>query len=126
MNTYAHINTQGAAINLFMPDWSGGQLAQSALLYKRMAYAATVNTMRNMKIAIKNKSMLQPLMFGLGTYWSGEALIGLYDKLFGQSMPKENSSEFDNWLNEVVFDLENFRTNFKGNDKGTTETIPSE
>ena len=95
MNTYAHINTQGAAINLFMPDWSGGQLAQSALLYKRMAYAATVNTMRNMKIAIKNKSMLQPLMFGLGTYWSGEALIGLYDKLFGQSMPKENSSEFE-------------------------------
>ena len=38
----------------------------------------------------------------------------------------ENSSEFDNWLNEVVFDLENFRTNFKGKDKGTTETIPSE
>ena len=38
----------------------------------------------------------------------------------------ENSSEFDNWLNEVVFDLENFRTNFKGNDKGTTESIPSE
>ena len=23
----------------------------------------------------------------------------------------ENSSEFDNWLNEVVFDLENFRSN---------------
>ena len=38
----------------------------------------------------------------------------------------ENSTEFDNWLNEVVFDLENFRTNFKGNDKGTTESIPSE
>ena len=29
----------------------------------------------------------------------------------------ENSSEFDNWLNEVVFDLENFRTNFKGDRK---------
>ena len=26
----------------------------------------------------------------------------------------ENSSEFDNWLNEVVFDLENFRTKIKG------------
>ena len=38
----------------------------------------------------------------------------------------ENSSEFDNWLNEVVFDLENFRTNFKGNDKGTPEVLPSE
>tara|TARA_B100001094_G_scaffold315110_1_gene354739 strand:+ start:342 stop:791 length:450 start_codon:yes stop_codon:yes gene_type:complete len=38
----------------------------------------------------------------------------------------ENSSEFDNWLNEVVFDLENFRTNFKGNDKGTPEVLSSE
>jgi len=38
----------------------------------------------------------------------------------------ENSSEFDNWLNEVVFDLENFRTNFKGKDKGTPESIPAE
>ena len=26
----------------------------------------------------------------------------------------ENSSEFDNWLNEVVFDLENFRSEEQG------------
>ena len=32
----------------------------------------------------------------------------------------ENSSEFDNWLNEVVFDLENFRSKEHG--KGTKET----
>ena len=31
----------------------------------------------------------------------------------------ENSSEFDNWLNEVVFDLENFRSKEHG--KGTKE-----
>ena len=95
MNTYAHVNTQGAAINLFMPDWAGGELAQSALLYKRMAYAATANTMRNLKIAAQNKSLLQPIMFGLGTYFSGEALLFLYDKLLGQSMPKENSDEWN-------------------------------
>ena len=35
----------------------------------------------------------------------------------------ENSTEFDNWLNEVVFDLENFRTNFKGKDKEQTKDI---
>jgi hypothetical protein len=35
----------------------------------------------------------------------------------------ENSSEFDNWLNEVVFDLENFRTGSKTKDTGETETI---
>ena len=32
----------------------------------------------------------------------------------------ENSSEFDNWLNEVVFDLENFRSQVK--DKAKKET----
>ena len=29
----------------------------------------------------------------------------------------ENSSEFDNWLNEVVFDLDNFRTVEQGDNK---------
>ena len=36
----------------------------------------------------------------------------------------ENSSEFDNWLNEVVFDLENFRTDFKGKNKGKANPTP--
>ena len=57
MHTYAHINTQGAAMNLFMPARAGKPLAQSALLYKRMAYAATVNTTRNLNIALKNKNL---------------------------------------------------------------------
>ena len=36
----------------------------------------------------------------------------------------ENSSEFDNWLNEVVFELENFRSGVKREDKEQTETVP--
>ena len=94
MNTYAHINTQGAAINVFMPDWARSEVAQSALLYKRMAYAATANTARNMKIAFQNKSLFQPIAFGLGTYLSGEAMLGFYNYFYGQTMPKENSNEF--------------------------------
>ena len=38
----------------------------------------------------------------------------------------ENSSEFDNWLNEVVFDLENFRSEKSEESTKTSETIPSE
>ena len=34
----------------------------------------------------------------------------------------ENSTEFDNWLNEVVFDLENFRS--KEPKKVTQKTNP--
>ena len=36
----------------------------------------------------------------------------------------ENSSEFDNWLNEVVFDLENFRSKQQTDSSGETESIP--
>ena len=35
----------------------------------------------------------------------------------------ENSSEFDNWLNEVVFDLENFRNEEQRKTIQKTETI---
>ena len=34
----------------------------------------------------------------------------------------ENSNEFDNWLNEVVFDLDNFRTGIKKHNKGETNS----
>ena len=36
----------------------------------------------------------------------------------------ENSSEFDNWLNEVVFDLEHFRSAEQAKAKGQTRAIP--
>ena len=36
----------------------------------------------------------------------------------------ENSSEFDNWLNEVVFDLDNFRTAEQAKNKGQTRPVP--
>ena len=35
----------------------------------------------------------------------------------------ENSSEFDNWLNEVVFDLENFRSKQPGKSKKASGTV---
>ena len=36
----------------------------------------------------------------------------------------ENSSEFDNWLNEVVFDLDNFRTASKRRDTEEVRELP--
>ena len=36
----------------------------------------------------------------------------------------ENSSEFDNWLNEVVFDLDNFRSQVKKEDSKKTDGVP--
>ena len=72
--------------------------------------------------------------------WKGLTLAHLETLILidteGQDMSKEveyseenaevlvsQSAEFDTWLNEVVFDLENFRTNFKGKDKEQTKDI---
>ena len=38
----------------------------------------------------------------------------------------ENSGEFDNWLNEVVFDLENFRSRQQNENKGQTNAVSEE
>jgi len=38
----------------------------------------------------------------------------------------ENSSEFDNWLNEVVFDLDNFRSAEQRETKKQAGSIPEE
>ena len=37
----------------------------------------------------------------------------------------ENSNEFDNWLNEVVFDLDHFRTSEQGKTKEKTRPVPT-
>ena len=37
----------------------------------------------------------------------------------------ENSNEFDNWLNEVVFDLENFRSAEQAKAKGQARAVSS-
>ena len=38
----------------------------------------------------------------------------------------ENSSEFDNWLNEVVFDLDNFRSQKSEEDTKEVGSIPGQ
>ena len=38
----------------------------------------------------------------------------------------ENSGEFDNWLNEVVFDLENFRSRQQNENKGQANAVSEE
>ena len=72
--------------------------------------------------------------------WKGLKLMYLEDLLLvdlkGQDAEKEldynsdnaeqlveNSNEFDNWLNEVVFDLDNFRTSSERKNTGETGDI---
>ena len=75
--------------------------------------------------------------------WKGLTLAHLETLLLvdteGQDMSKEiecskenaevlvsESQEFDTWLNEVVFDLENFRSGSEGKDIPTTKAVPGQ
>lgn len=94
MDAMAHVKTQGASVSLFMPEWADNKFLRPLTLFKRMAYASTNNSLKNFKLAYKNGNMVKMGMHMLGPYLTGTALISLYDALFDQKPPTENS---DGW-----------------------------
>jgi hypothetical protein len=91
MNTMAHIKTQGASVSYFMPEWADNKYLRPMTLFKRMAYASTTNTLNNAKIAWKNGDYMKLGWTALGPYLTGQALMSVYDLLFDENPPKENS-----------------------------------
>jgi hypothetical protein len=90
MDTYAHINTQGASVDVFMPYWWNKGYVKPFTLFKRMAYAATVNTNRNMKDAWHGRNFMKMATFGLGTMFTGEVLMGIQNQLLGTPFPTKD------------------------------------
>jgi len=90
MDTMAHVKTQGSSAEIFMPKFASGQYIRPLTLYKRMAYAATVNTAENVRRAWKSRDFSKILVGTAATYVGGSALMGAYWHLLGQPMPKEN------------------------------------
>jgi len=79
--------------------------------------SATVKNWKGLQLAYLEDLVLVDLAGQDGTKemdYSGENALQLV----------ENSSEFDNWLNEVVFDLENFRTTEQGKNRKKVKTVP--
>ena len=91
MDTMAHVKTQGASLNFFMPAWADQPLLRPLTLFQRMAYAATTNTLSNASIAYKNGDMMKLAMVGMGPFLAGSAMIAAYDLLFDETPPTENS-----------------------------------
>ena len=106
-NAMAHINTQGASLQLFMPHIAGLKGIKPLTLYKRMAFAATTNTLRNTKDAMKDiragkpSGLIKLAMQALGPYVAGEVMLGTYHFLLGEDPPKENSS----WVDQLKVKL---------------------
>jgi len=78
--------------------------------------AATVKGWKGLKLSFLEDLMLVDLK-GQDINKEMEYTIGNAEVLV------ENSTEFDNWLNEVVFDLENFRTGSQRKDIPKAENI---
>ena len=90
MDTLAHINTQGASADVFMPYWWNKGYVRPYTLYKRMAYAATFNTSRNLKDAWKGRNFMKLAAFGFGTYFTGETLMGIQNAFLGTPFPTKD------------------------------------
>ena len=95
MDSMAHIKTQGASMQAFMPEWADKYYIKPLTLYKRMAYAATVNTFDNAKVAWKNKDLTRIGMFTAGTAFTGASLIAFYSKIMGTPPPNDTSPWWD-------------------------------
>jgi hypothetical protein len=101
MDTMAHVKTQGASLNFYMPKWADEKLIRPLTLFKRMAYASTVNTLNNANIAWKNGDMVKLSMVALGPYLAGQALMHVYDWAFDEQPKVENSDQLA-YLNHVL------------------------
>ena len=101
MNNMAHIKTQGAALALFTPEWMDKPMTKSFLLFQRMAYASTVNTINNFSLARKNGNMVRMAATAMGPFVAGQAMMAIYDMVFDEKPPKENSDTFT-WMKHTL------------------------
>lgn len=121
MNTYAHVKTQGSSSDLFMPKWAGTRGAKPLTLFKRMAFAATSNTAKNLKQARDERNIIKPIMGLTATYLSGQAMLGIYRTVLGTHMPKENSDWWERfntvmWKGELFGILSDWASPFDNSD----------
>jgi len=98
MDASAHVYTQGATVDLFMPYWAGSKGFKPLTLYKRMAYAGSVNTFNNIKAAFTQGDIMKIAVGSLAAYGTGEMLLGVYDTLLGQDKPNQNSGWWDKFM----------------------------
>ena len=94
VDTFSHINTQGASVDLFMPNWAAHKGLRPLTLYKRMAFAASVNTIKNIKLAMKTGNYMNIVAGMVGTYGTGLGLMALYDVLLGTTPPAETEERW--------------------------------
>ena len=95
MDAMAHIKTQGATLDLFMPYWMGSGNIKALTLFKRMAYTASVNTVANVKAAFTEGNPMKVAVGTMGMLASGEVMMTVYDKILGQGRPAEDSPFWD-------------------------------
>ena len=107
INTYAHINTQGSAQGLFMPDYWDKRMVKPMLLFKKMAYQFNRNQLRNFQLARKNNDYMKIAMMGLAPVLTGQALISIYHSLLGSNIPDENSN-WDTYMKTLLVRGETF------------------
>tara|TARA_R100001530_G_C4308045_1_gene152248 strand:- start:80 stop:1471 length:1392 start_codon:yes stop_codon:yes gene_type:complete len=86
-----NMKTAGSTVDAMMPEIGNKKWMKPFLMYKRIAYATTVNNMSMMKYNWKNGHLMRIGAFAGTTLISGGARMWLLKNLLGQTLPGENS-----------------------------------
>ena len=86
-----NMKTAGATVDAMMPEIGNKKWMKPFLMYKRIAYATTVNNMSMMKYNWNNGHVMRSAMMMGGTLISGGARMWLLKNVLGQTLPGENS-----------------------------------
>ena len=98
---YAHVNVQGASGSLFQPGWASNKALKPLTLFWRMAYASSVNKLKNFNLAKKNGDYLKIMMMGLSPVMGGMAISSMYNWAIGTPKIKENASWYE-WIKGML------------------------
>tara|TARA_Y100000593_G_scaffold31481_2_gene62069 strand:+ start:6530 stop:13939 length:7410 start_codon:yes stop_codon:yes gene_type:complete len=86
-----NMKTAGSTVDAMMPEIGNVKWMKPFLMYKRIAYATTVNNMSTMKYNWNNGHFMRTAMMVGGTALSGGARMWLLKQVLGQTLPGENS-----------------------------------
>lgn len=86
-----NMKTAGSTVDAMMPEIGNVKWMKPFLMYKRIAYATTVNNFSMMKYNYKNGHFMRTAAMVAGTAISGGARMWLLKQVLGQTLPGENS-----------------------------------
>lgn len=126
-NFMSHARTHGVSMDIFVPEFAGKKVVKPMLLFKRMAYLATKNTVKGFDQALKDRAYHKIFGYLGWNLLGGATRYALMYNFLGAPAPQENSPWWNQlrlyaWMNEVGGLASELLSPYFGNNSRSTVT----